>query len=90
VWAGGWMEIYHYDIAVNATYVNGEDLWWKSNLMYFLGFALGLNSFPAADDVETEIMGWVGSGSGTYGNPAWGPGDLIALELVGANNGCIN
>ena len=85
------MEIYHYDIAVNATYVNGEDLWWKSNLMYYLGIALGLNGFFwEDDDVETEIMGWVGSGSGTYGNPAWGPGDLIGLGLVGADNGCFN
>ena len=84
------MEIYSYDIAINATSVNDESLWWKKNLMYYLGIALGLNNLPSADSVDTEIMGWISWGSGTYGNPAWGPGDLIGLRLVGANNGCFN
>ena len=77
------------DYAVSADHVNAETSWWKSILMHYLGRSLGLNPL-LEDSAETEIMGWVGSGSGTYGNPAWGPGDLIGLELVGANNGCIN
>ena len=84
------MEIQSYDIAISTLHVNVENPWWKSNLMYYLGLALGLNNLPPADSVDTEIMGWIGSGSGTYGNPTWGPGDLIGLRLVGANNGCFN
>jgi len=87
--SGPWGEIYSRDIVVSATYVNDESLWWKAHLMYNLGIALGLDGL-LDDRPHTEIMGWVGQGSGTYGNPAWGPGDLIALRLVGANNGCLN
>ena len=60
----------------------------KKYLMNFLGRAFGLAS--PGDDIDTEIMSWGGTGSGTRNNPDWGEGDKIAFGLVGANNGCIN
>jgi hypothetical protein len=84
---GQWGEIYSFDFAINANFVEDSSHWWKQHLMYYLGMALGLGELE--ENILTEIMGWYGWGSGSYGNPAWGPGDRIGLGLVGANNGCL-
>ena len=61
---------------------------WKKYLMLFLGRAMGLGDLP--DGIRSEIMSWGGYGLGTLNDPKWGPGDKIALDLVGSRNGCMN
>ena len=87
---GIWDEVLAFDIQVSTQDATSDDMWNggdRGYLMHYLGEAFGLSS--PGDGIDTEIMSWGGSGSGTWNSPDWGEGDKIAFGLVGANNGCL-
>ena len=90
-WTSGvWDEIHMYEIHVATSYATASYMWpyGKKYLMNWLGTSFGLASIE--DGIETEIMSWGSSGSGSAEYPQWGTGDLIGFGLVGANGGCVN
>jgi hypothetical protein len=90
-WTSGiWEQRDAYDIQVSTQDATSDAMWngfKRAHLMYYLGFAFGLDS--PGDGIDTEIMSWGGAGSGTWNSPDWGEGDKIAFGLVGASNGCL-
>jgi serine/threonine protein kinase len=87
---GIWEEVEAFDIQVSTQDATSDAMWNggdRGYLMYFLGESFGLLS--PGDGIDTEIMSWGGSGSGTWNDPDWGEGDKIAFGLVGAGSGCI-
>jgi hypothetical protein len=57
--------------------------------MYYLAEATGVAALDV--DIDSEIMSWAGWGSGSsWRDPDWGPGDRMALDLVGSSSGCID
>ena len=88
----GWWTMSAVDIQVATDSSYGSNLVAPKNsrttyLMNRLGWAFGLDD--PGDGIDTEIMSWGGSGSGTWNSPDWGEGDKIAFGLVGASNGCL-
>jgi hypothetical protein len=85
-----WNEIEYAAIHVQHTLggLRGDPELYERYLMNYFGRLVGLDSFSDDDSAKGEIMHWGSNGSGTRRNPQWGPGDVIALGLVGASNGC--
>jgi len=81
-----WYEMMYFAIHINTAF---EDWELPGNAeIYFMsrmGQAMGLVLLD--EWTRSEIMGY-GVGSGTLGEPQWGPGDRIGLALLGSNNGC--
>ena len=68
-----WDKFYRWDIQFDSLYVSTNPFSsYEHHLMYYLGYAMGLNWL--LEDSDTEIMTWGKFGSGTEGAPDWGPG----------------
>jgi hypothetical protein len=89
-----WNAVTHFEVHVNseiqADYENTAHVWGfdanKAPIMFYLAIGLGVGELDEV--VYTEIMSWENWKMGV--DPDWGPGDRIALDLVGASSGCID
>jgi hypothetical protein len=83
----GWIEIVSHEVHIN-TEANHEFHSINGHVLRRLGEAFGLAYVSSS--YSGEIMSGRGWGSGTPGNPKFGPGDKLGLQKVGASNPCFD